>query len=78
VHLLTSHGLPHILDKAVNDPESLSGGIPSLVEREPVQPLQDRLDVLVSEEFFLQKFDCFTLSKEKPSEDGITHSIAFA
>ena len=59
---LTVHELLHILDETVDDPESLSRGSPSLVLRESVQPLQDRLNVLVPEKI-LHKFDCNVLSK---------------
>ena len=56
VHLVTIHVLPHILGEAINDSESLSRGIPNLVLCESVQPLQGRLDVLISEKF-LSKFN---------------------
>lgn len=52
VRLLTIHALLHTLNKTVNDPRGLSYGSPSLVLHELVRRLQDRLDVLVPEEFF--------------------------
>jgi hypothetical protein len=61
-NLLTVHDHARILDETVDDLESLSCGSPSLVLRESVQPLQDRLDILLSEKF-LYKFDCVMLSK---------------
>jgi hypothetical protein len=42
--------------------ESLGRGSASLALRESAQPLQNRLDVLVSEEL-PHKFDCVALSK---------------
>ena len=59
--MLTIHELPHIMREIVNDLESLNCGIPNLVLRESVQPLQGRLDVAISEKF-LCKFDCVALS----------------
>jgi len=56
-HLLTVHGCAHILGETVDDFESLSCGRQSLILRELVQPLQDCLDVLLSENL-LYKFDC--------------------
>ena len=56
-HLLTVHGCAHILGETVDDFESLSCGRQSLILRESVQPLQDFLDVLLSENL-LYKFDC--------------------
>ena len=60
--LLTVHDLRHILHEAVDDLENLSCGSPSLVLRETVQSLQDRLDVLLPENF-LYRFDCYAISK---------------
>ena len=62
MHLLTIHEHVDILDETVDNLESLSGCRPSLVLGESVQPLQDRLDVLLSETF-LYKFDCVAFSK---------------
>jgi hypothetical protein len=59
--VLTVHDHTHILEKTVDYLESLSGSSFSLVLRQPVQPLQDRLDILLSEKF-LYKFDCDALS----------------
>jgi hypothetical protein len=73
--LLTGHDHPHILDETVDDLESLRCGSPSLVLRESVDSLQDRLDVLLS---FLEEFDCqcIALSKAtRPSQQEQTHSI---
>ncbi len=60
--MLTVHEHPHILDQAVDNLEILSSSRPSLVMRESVQPLQDCLDFLLSENL-LYKFDCVPLSK---------------
>ena len=69
--MLTIHGFLHTLDKTVNNSESLSRGCLSLVLRQSVQPAHDRLDVLVPEEVFLQKFDYVALSEVTPSESGL-------
>ena len=55
--MLTIHDHTDVLHETVNDFEGLGCRYPSLVVGEPVQPLQDRLDVLLSEGF-LYKFDC--------------------
>ena len=65
--LLTIHDHPHTLDETVNDLKSLGCGSQSLVACELVQPLQDCLDVLLSENF-LCKFDCVALSKVTSQE----------
>jgi hypothetical protein len=62
VYLLTVHYLFHILEKAVDDLEGLCCGYPSLVDGESVQPLEYRLDVLLSEEL-LNKFFCVASSQ---------------
>ena len=64
--LLTVHDHPHILDEAVNDLESLSYDIPSLVMRKSVESLQDRLNVLLS---LFYKFDWVELSKATPQRE---------
>jgi len=73
VFLLTFHDHTHILDKTMDDFESLSGGSSSLIPSESVQPLQDRLNVLLSEKF-LHKFDCVGLRNILRQQDE-THSI---
>ena len=60
--LLTIQNLRHILNEAVDDLEGLSRGGPSLILRESVQPLQDRLNILLTENLF-GEFDCAVLSK---------------
>jgi hypothetical protein len=77
-HSLTLHELPHVLNETVDDLESLGCGSPNLILRESVQPLQDRLDVLLPEKF-LYKFDFVVLSKvSRPSQREHTHSIVAA
>ena len=61
IRLLTFKDHAHVVDKTVDNPESLSRGIASLVFCEPVQPLQNRLNVLLSKNFFY-KFYCIALS----------------
>jgi len=59
---LTIHGHPHALDETMNDSKRLGCGGPSFVVCESVQPLQDRLDIFLSENL-LHKFDCDALSQ---------------
>ena len=73
MHLLTIHDHAHILDETVNDLKCLTCGSPSLILRESVQPLQDGLDVILSESF-LHKFDCAALSKVRHQRER-THLI---
>jgi len=73
VCLLTVHEHPHTLDEAVDDLEGLSCGSPSLIERESVQPLQDRLNVLVPKNL-LYEFDWVVISKVTHQQE-FTHSI---
>jgi len=68
--LLTVHFHPHIPKETVNDLESLSCGSPSLVLRESVESLQDRLDVILS---ILEEFDYIALSKATRQREQ-THS----
>src|SRR6266849_5710338 len=49
--ILTIHDVPPMADKTVDYFEGLSGSHPSLSLREPIQPLDHRLDVLLSQEF---------------------------
>jgi len=65
--LLTIHELPHILDESVDNGENVGCGSPSLVLREPVQPLQYCLGVLLEKPF--HKLDCVALSKSNVDED---------
>jgi len=60
--LLTVYELLHVLDESVYDAESLSCGSPSLVYHQPVQSLQDRLNVLVPEKN-LHKSGCVAPSR---------------
>jgi hypothetical protein len=53
-HFRTVHDYPYILDDAVDYPKGLSRGTPSLLLRESVESLQDRLDVVLS---LLEEFD---------------------
>ena len=46
----TIHDRPLLLDKTINNLEGLSGSRPTLVQREPIQPLDRRFDVLLSPE----------------------------
>jgi hypothetical protein len=68
--LLTVHCHPHIPEETVDDLESLSCSSPSLVLRESVESLQDRLDVILS---ILEEFDYVVLSKATRQREQ-THS----
>ena len=73
VYFLTVHDDPHIQDETVDDLERLSSSSPSLANGESVQPMQDSLDFLLSENF-LYEFDCVALS-EVTRQRKQTHSI---
>ena len=73
VNFLTVHDDRHVLDEAVNNLESLSCSCPSLIFCESVQPLEDRLDVFLCENF-LDDFDCVALSKVTGQRKR-THSV---
>ena len=62
VRQLTINNHPHTLDETVDNLESLSCGSSGFVMCETVQPLQNRFDVLLSENL-LYKLDCDTLNK---------------
>jgi len=62
MYLLTVHDYRHILDKAVDDLQSLSRARPSLVFCASVQPLQKCIDPHSSESL-LHEFDYVALSK---------------
>ena len=62
--LLTIHELPHMLDESMDNSERMRCSSLSLVLRQSVKPLQDRLDVLLLEKS-LHEFDCVVLSKVK-------------
>jgi hypothetical protein len=49
--LLTTHYHLHILDKAKDDLENVCYGLPSLVLRQPAQPLDNRLHFLLANNF---------------------------
>jgi hypothetical protein len=60
VDLLTIHYYLHILDKTMDDLENLCHGLPSLVLRQSVQPLDHRLHFLLTSKlpnkfFFIHK-----------------------
>ena len=63
VYLLTVHYLVHILEKAVDDLEGLCCSCQSFVVGESVEPLEYRLDVLLSEEL-LKKFFCIAFESD--------------
>jgi hypothetical protein len=46
--VLTVYDCPLMSDKAVDNFEGLSGSHPTLIQREPIQPLDRRFDVLFS------------------------------
>jgi hypothetical protein len=46
--ILTIHDRPLMLDKTADNFKRLSGSRPTLIQREPIQPLDRRFDVLLS------------------------------
>ena len=60
--LFTVHYHFHILHEAINDLEYLRCGYPSLILGKSVQPLEYRLDVILSKEL-LNKFFSVTSSQ---------------
>jgi hypothetical protein len=60
-NLLTVGDYLHILDKAMDNFKDLRGGQFGLVLGESVQPLENRLDILLSSAQPLDKFLCVTL-----------------
>lgn len=75
-HSLTVQVLPHILDKTMDNPESLGCRCPSLVLRESIQPLQDQFDVVIPEKL-RYNFDCVAMSKVSYQRE-CTHSTVAA
>jgi hypothetical protein len=73
MYLLTIHDHTDVLHETVNDLEGLGCRCPGLVLGQSVQPLQDRLDVLLPEGF-LYKFDCIMV-REVISQQERTHLI---
>jgi len=62
IYYLTVYDHPHILEEAIDDLERLRRRRPSLVLSESVQPLKNRIDLILSEKF-LYKFLCIPLSQ---------------
>jgi hypothetical protein len=54
--LLTVNHIPHILEKTIDDLQSLRRSYPSLILSESIQPLKYRLDVLPPEELLDKRF----------------------
>jgi hypothetical protein len=63
---LTVHDRSPILDETMNNLQCLNCGRPSLVLGEPVEPLQDRLNLVLS---LLHECDCRALSKANTSTE---------
>jgi hypothetical protein len=62
VEFLTVHDGPLMPNKTVNNFEGLSGSRPTLIQCEPIQPPDGRLDVILSKKL-LHKFLCVPLSQ---------------
>ena len=62
VGVFTVHENPPMPDQSVDNLESLSCGCPDLVQREPIQSLERRLDLFISPNL-LHKFLCVALSQ---------------
>jgi hypothetical protein len=73
VDSLTIHYHPHILDKMVDNLKNLRRSYPSLVLCESIQPLEHRLNVLLSKKL-LSKFFCVVSSQVALylTKDGLT------
>ena len=76
VSSLTVYDHPHILDKTIDDLKCLSCRYPGLVLGEPVQPLKNRVDLILSEKF-VHKFLCVALSQAM-HQQGWTHLVVLA
>jgi hypothetical protein len=62
MYLLAVYDHPHILDETVHDLKCLCCRRPSLVLGESVQPLENRIDLILSKKL-LHKFLCSSLSR---------------
>ena len=60
--IITIHDGHPMLDKTVDNFERLSRSYPTLVQGEPIQPLDRRLDILLSAKLSY-KFLCASLSR---------------
>ena len=74
--ILTIHDDHPMLDKTVNNFEGLSGSYPTLVQSEPIQPLECYLDVILSPKV-LHKLLCVASVKCRASQDKLTQSSLF-
>jgi hypothetical protein len=63
IRLLTFQDHAHIVDKTVDNLESVNRGTADLVLCESVKPLQDRLNAVILGEKPLHKFYCIALNK---------------
>ena len=61
--LITINNDPGIPDKTIDNFEGLSSGRPCLIQGESIQPLEGRLDVILSAKL-LHKLLCVSLSQE--------------
>ena len=61
MYSLTVYDHPHILEETIDDLKSLRCRRPSLVQGQSVQPLKNRIDVILPEKL-LYKFPCVGLS----------------
>jgi hypothetical protein len=64
--ILTAHDNPPVLDKTINNFEGLRSSCPGLVESESVHALQDRFDLILSENVPYE-FLCAALSESDES-----------
>jgi hypothetical protein len=71
VGVFTVHENPPMPDQSVDNFESLSCGCPDLVQREPIQSLERRLDLILSSKL-LHKFLCAALGQVS-YQRGRTH-----
>jgi hypothetical protein len=64
MYSLTVYDHPHILEETVDDLKRLRCRRPSLVLGQSVEPLENRIDIILSEKL-LYKFLCIALSQAK-------------
>jgi hypothetical protein len=60
--IFTIHDVPPMPDNTIDNFEGLSGSCPTLVHCEPIQPLEDQLNVIPSSKL-LRDVLCFTFNQ---------------
>ena len=73
MYSLTVYDRPHILEETIDDIKRLRGRHPSLIQGQSVQPLKNRIDIILSQEL-LYKFLCIALDRQCINKDELTWS----